>query len=111
MKKTKLDQTLRQITVEATCAPYMLRQSETVISSALTTTAKKLTVTNDRKPAIPRIKVTAATTVEYNGGSFTLNAGEHTLLDIEFPAGTSTLNVKTVSGTGNITITYQEGSL
>ena len=111
VKSSTSSRTLRQITVEATCAPYMLLQTETVISTELTTTALRIPIPNESRPAIPRITVTAQTTVEYNGGSYTLTPGEHTLLDIEFPAGTSYLTAKTVSGTGDITITYQEGSL
>ena len=51
------------------------------------------------------------TVLEWSGNTFTLTAGEHRLLDIEFPEGTKPLTVKTKSGTGTITITYQEGAL
>lgn len=107
----KKDRTLRQITVEATCTPYMLRQAETTLTSALSTTETRIQVLNEFKPAIPRITVTAQTTIGWNGNSFSMNPGSHRLLDIEFPEGLSALTAKTVSGTGTITIVYQEGSL
>lgn len=111
VKKYKRDMTLRQITVEANCAPYQLRQIETVRTESITTAARSLLIPNEFKPAIPRITVTAQTNVVWNGNTFTLNPGTHRLLDIEFPEGVSTLTVKTVSGSGTITIAYQEGSL
>ena len=111
VKKYNRDMTLRQITVEATCAPYQLRQNETTRVESITTVARQLLFPNEFKPAIPKITVTAQTVVVFNGNTFTLNPGSHRLLDIEFPEGVSTLTVNTVSGSGTITITYQEGSL
>jgi len=111
VKSYALDRTLRQITVEATCAPYMLKQAETVINASISTTERSITVKNEFKPALPRITVAADTIIGWNGDTFTLTAGEHVLLDIQFPAGTSTLTAKTVSGTGSISIAYQEGTL
>ena len=111
VKEHAKDKTLRQITVEATCAPYMLKQSETVRTANLTTTELRLQLLNEFKPAVPKITVTAQTTLGWNGGVFTLAPGEHRLLDIELPAGVSTLTAKTTSGTGKITLVYREGSL
>lgn len=105
------DSVLRQITVEAICSPYLLRQTETVIQRSLSTTELKITVPNEFKPSIPRIKVSVETVVGYAGNTFTFAPGEHRALGIEFPAGTSQLTAKTKSGTGTITITYQEGTL
>lgn len=111
VKEHNRDRTLRQITVEAICAPYQLKQAETVITRTVNTTAQVIQVPNECKPAIPRIKVTVETVLEWAGNTFTLTPGEHRLLDIEFPEGTKPLTVKTKSGTGTITITYQEGAL
>ncbi len=111
VKNYKRNKTLRQIEVEAVCAPYMLKQAETVRVENLSTTERQIYVLNEFMPAIPRLKVTAPTVLGFGGNSFSLNAGEHRLLDILLPAGTSILTAKTVSGTGTLTITYQEGSL
>lgn len=104
------DKTLRQITVEAICAPYMLKHSETVRTANLTTTELRLQLLNEDKPAIPKITVTAETTITWNGGVFTLSPGEHRILDIELSEGVNTITAKTTSGTGKITLAYQEGS-
>jgi hypothetical protein len=106
------DKTLRQITVHATCAPYMLKQQPTKVQLAgLTTAYKTLTLVNERMPVVPTITVTAATTLRWNGNTWSLNAGTHKVLDIELQAGKNTLEAKTNSGTGNITVEYQEGAL
>ena len=111
VRSYNLDKTLRQITVEATCAPYMLQQNETLINTDLSTTERTIEIQNDGKPAIPQFTTAVATIIGWNGNTFTLAAGEHRLLDIQFPAGDSVLTAKTVSGTGSLAITYQEGSL
>lgn len=107
----KLDGQLKQITVTATCRPYKLKQQETTVTQGLTTSEKTITLTNDRKPVVPEITVTAETVIQWNGNSYTLSAGTHELLDIVLQEGSNTLKAKVSSGTGSITITYQEGAL
>ena len=112
VKEYKRDQVLRQITVEAVCAPYMLAQFETTLSQSINTTEKAILVVNEFKPAIPTITVTRETVIEWLGNTFTLTAGTHRLLDIVFPENTiELLYAKTTSGTGTIKIVYQEGTL
>lgn len=111
VRKYNVDNQLRQITVEATCRPYMLKQKETVVTAELTTSYRVLTLTNDRKQVVPAIKVTAETTLRWNGTTVTLAPGTHKILDIELQEGKNQLEAKTTSGTGSITVTYQEGSL
>lgn len=107
----KADRLLRQITVKAICRPYKLKQSETTVSSSLTTTNKTLTLNNDRMPVVPTITVTATTVITFAGNSYTINAGTHKLLGIRLTAASQTLQAKTSSGTGTITIKYREGAL
>lgn len=112
VRNYKVDNQLRQITVEATCRPYMLRQQETVAQiSNLTTAYRVLELVNDRKPAIPTITVTAETTLRWNGGTITIAPGTHRILDIELQEGVNRLEAKVTTGTGSITLTYQEGAL
>lgn len=112
VKSYNVDQQLRQITIEAACRPYMLRQQETVVRvSDLSTTYRTLDLVNDRKPAVPTIVVTAETTLRWSGSTITLAPGTHKVLDIELQEGTNKLEARTTSGTGSITLTYQEGAL
>lgn len=111
VKKYKTDNALRQITVEATCQPYMLKQEETRVESALSTSFRSITLTNEAKPAIPSITVPSATTLRWGGSIVELPAGTFRSLDIELQAGENVLEAKLASGTGTIVITYQEGTL
>lgn len=112
VRKYNVDKQLRQITVEAICRPYMLKQKETVVTvSNLSTTYQTLTLVNDRKPAVPTIKITVETTLRWKGSTITLAPGTHKVLDIELQEGKNVLEARTTSGTGSLTVTYQEGSL
>ena len=112
VKSYNVDRQLRQITIEASCRPYMLRQQETVVRvTNLSTTYQTLNLVNDRKPAIPSIVVTAETTLRWKGSTVTLAAGTHKILDIELQEGINKLEARTTTGTGSITLTYQEGAL
>lgn len=111
VKTYSRDMTLRQITVEAVCSPYMLKQLETVRTESLSTTERSIILANECKPVFPQITLTAPSVIGFNGNSFSLNAGTHRLLDIELQAGVNTLTARTTSGSGTITIKYQEGAL
>ena len=109
--KHKADGILHTITVSATCQPFKLWQSETVVSDALTTTYKTLTLRCDRMPTVPTITVTAPTTLVWEGNAYSLNAGTHRLLDIQLTEGANYIQARTTSGTGTIKFVYQEGAL
>ena len=105
----KSDRITHTITITAKVAPYKLKQNVTTVSVALTTAGKTVTLTNDRKSVCPMITCTNDNTmVEFNGNTFTLNAGTHKVLNIMLLQGE---NVLKVSGSGTITFTYQEGAL
>ena len=106
-----VDRTLRQITVEATCQPYKLKQTETSDTTALGTSYKTLTLWNSRRPVIPIITVTTPTTLLWKGASYAIAAGTHKILAIELQEGVNELQAKVASGTGSLTVTYQEGAL
>lgn len=112
VKSYKVDNQLRQITIEATCRPYKLRQQQTrIVVSNLSTTYRTLDLVNDRKPTIPTVTVTVETTLRWNGGTITLAPGTHKILDIELLEGINKLEARVTTGTGGITLTYQEGAL
>ncbi len=111
VKKYNVDRTLRQITVEAICRPYMLKQQPTVVTQGLATTYKTVILQNERKPVVPTITLTAEATLRWNGLTVTLPAGEHKVLDIELQPGENLLEVLAPGGSGRLTVTYQEGSL
>lgn len=109
--KHAADGILHTITVTATCQPYKLRQAETSVSEALTTSYKALSLHSDRMPVVPTITLTAASTLLWKGQTFSLSAGTHRVLDILLTEGENVLQAKTTTGTGEITVTYQRGAL
>lgn len=109
--KYKTDVLLRQITVKATCRPFKYKQEETEVRASLTTSFQTLILENDRKPVVPTINVSAETTLEWEGNTFTLSAGDHRVLGVELLEGENQLRAKVTSGTGSIVVTYQEGAL
>lgn len=111
VSKHKVDGLLRQITVEATCCPYKLKQLETSVSRTLSISYRSIPLPNGRRPVVPTITVTAAATLRWKGNAYSVSAGEHKILDIELTEGDNTLEAKMASGTGSITVVYQEGAL
>lgn len=109
--KHAADGILHTITVVATCQPYKLWQTETELMFSTTTTNRTLTLTNDRMSVVPTITVSVASTLTWKGNSYTLAAGTHKVLDITLDEGSNSLQVKTTTGTGTITIKYQKGAL
>lgn len=105
----KSNKRLRQFVVTAKVRPYKYKLSETVVTFSLSSTAKTVTIKNSRRSVCPVITCTNANTkVVFNGNTFNFNAGQHQDLNIRFVEGNNQL---TVSGTGRITFTYQEGDL
>lgn len=109
--KHAADGILHTITVVATCQPYKLKQTVTEVVADLTTSLRSINLLNDRKPVVPTITITAGTTLQWNGNSFSLSAGTHRVLDIMLVEGVNVLQAKTTTGTGSITVSYQEGAL
>ena len=95
------------ITIYCTADPYRYKQEQTVVEETIDTTGT-ITLTNDRMPSIPTITVDAEMTLTWGDYEVTLSAGEHKLLDLVLEEGDNTISV---SGTGTITFTYQEGAL
>ena len=95
------------ISIECECEPYKYKLQPTVMSVAVNGTAD-ITLTNSRKRAVPSITTTAAMTIAFDGGTWTPSAGTFTIPELELVEG---VNNVTVTGTGNITFTWQEGDL
>ena len=105
----KSNKRFRQFVVVARVRPYKFKQKETIKTFALTATAKTVSVPNSRRSVCPVITCTNDNAViVFNGNTFAFNAGQHQNLNIRFTEG---INQVTISGTGQVTFTYQEGDL
>lgn len=103
------DKKIGKVVIIARVRPYKMKCNPTVVVCQLTGAEQTITLTNGKKPVVPKITCTNANTkVEFGAFEETLNAGTHEFLDIRFTEGK---NILKVSGNGTITITYQEGDL
>lgn len=98
------------ITIECDCEPYKYKLAKTVVTKAVTGT-QTITLTNGRKRAVPEVVITTDTTMRlvYQGVNiWDLGSGSFTLPELELVHGD---NAVTVTGTGTIVFTWQEGDL
>lgn len=103
------DKKLRQFVITAKVHPYKFKQNVTTIKTELTETPKTIILVNDRRSVSPSIYCTDDDTViAFGEGTYNLSAGTHNILDIQLKEGN---NPVTVSGSGTITFSYQEGAL
>ena len=102
------DKNIGQIEITATVDPYKLKQNATVVSVALSSEEQTVVLTNSRMSAIPTANCTGDCVVTFGGAVYTLEAGTHRIHAIRLVEGE---NVLKLSGTGEITFTYQEGAL
>lgn len=102
------DKNIGQIVVTVTVEPYKLKQNATVVFVALSAEEKTVVLANSRMTVVPTIECTGDCTVTFGDAVYTLEAGTHRNPALRLVAGE---NVLKLSGTGEITFTYQEGEL
>lgn len=95
------------VTVTADVFPYKMKRIKTVVSQDVSEECDIICY-NARKSVIPTITTDADFTLKFGNISRSISAGENIVPDIKFVQGE---NMITCIGTGNITFTYQEGSL
>lgn len=110
--KVGLVKMMQTIPVTVDCDPWKYKNSKTAVSrDDLGTAYKQLSLPNESRPVIPSITVAQDTTLLWGSRTINISAGDHILPDIRLAAGSNTLKAKVASGTGSITVTYQEASL
>lgn len=108
----KLDCGRQLLPVEIICDPWKYKNEKTTVSrSDLGTAYKQLSLPNESRPVIPTITVAQDTVLLWGSSTINISAGDHILPAIRLAAGSNTLKAKVASGTGSITVTYQEASL
>ena len=96
------------ISIECDCEPYKYKLAKTVVSVAVAGSATTIKLNNGRKRAVPEITTTASMTIAFDVWSVTRSAGTFVIPELELVEGE---NLVTVTGTGKITFTWQEGDL
>lgn len=112
VKKYNVDKVLRQITVEAICAPYKLKFALSGGTYDITTDPVDINLSNTHRPAVPDFLASVAAEITWQGNKTVINPGTwFRSLDIELPEGNSTITVRAIDTAGTIRILYREGSL
>jgi hypothetical protein len=101
------DKNLHKITVKATVGPYKLKTKQTTVTvPAGESVATKLE--NGRKSVVPTITATENAKIVFDGNTYNLGAGTHTILNIELKYGQNSI---IVTSNSPVRFTYQEGDL
>lgn len=95
------------IVIECDCEPYKYKLQQTIVTATISET-ETVVLTNSRKRAVPEITTTAAMTIAFGDGIWTTSAGTYTIPELELVEGD---NLVTVTGAGEITFAWVEGSL
>ncbi len=98
---------ISKLVLEADCDPYKYHNAVTVHKESITG-EKDFICINDRKTVIPVIDVSSTMEITLNGKTYSLAAGKHKVLNIQFTEGYNRIRCK---GSGYITFTYLEGAL
>ena len=104
------EKNIGNISVEADCEPYKYKLAKTVVSKTVNGTATVVLV-NGRKRAVPEVNITTAGTIriEFQGVNiWDLGSGSFTLPELELVEGDNTVSL---TGTGTVVFTWQEGDL
>lgn len=101
------EKNIGMISMECDCEPYKYKMEKTVVSVAVDGT-QAISLTNGRKRAVPEITTTASMTIAFDDWTVSHSAGTFIIPELELTEGE---NVVTVTGTGTITFTWQEGDL
>lgn len=107
----KCDKKIGTITVDLKLQPWKMKQNETVVSvfGNTITVGKKITLKNAKKPAIVTV-ITDSAKIEFNGYTWTLVRGEHTIPELCLSQGDNEV-VFYANSSSAVIFKYQEGSL
>lgn len=98
-----------EISVAAVCQPWRFANDESVRSTAISSTAATVTLTNNgRRVLTPTIIVSSSATIVFGPNTVTLSAGTSKLPELQMPSGDTSV---TASGSGSIKFLWREAVL
>lgn len=103
----KIEKGVATLPVEVDCEPYRYKDAVTSVTTNVSGT-KTVTYTNSRKSVVPTFTLTAAMGITFGGSTYQVSAGTYSNDSIRFVEGN---NQVTYSGSGAVTVTYQEKRL
>lgn len=107
LEEQRINRARGDITITIDAYPYKLKNQITEVSADVSGSAT-FTCNNLRRSVVPEITASAAMSLVFGTKTFAISSGTSILPELRFVEGD---NVVTVTGAGNITFKYQEGSL
>ena len=102
------DKNIGKIVIDVDAEPWKYKLNETVVAKTISGSGT-VNLLNQRKPVVPSVRATASMTFSFDGNSYAIGANTTTIFpSFELKAGNNSVSV---TGTGTITFTYQEGGL
>lgn len=101
------EKSIGNVSITCDCEPYKYKADVTTVAKAVSGSAT-ITLPNMRKRVVPTITSDASFTFAFGGHTVTHSAGTFMIPTLELVEGNNTV---TVTGTGNVSFTYQEGRL
>lgn len=105
--KWSIDKAMGTFNISIECEPYKYREHETVLQYDINN-SRRILLANDGMITYPTFLSDSGMGIECDGIKCEIEANKETLTEILLYTGINELNV---SGTGHLTIRYQEGSL
>ena len=102
------DKSVGILSLDCNFEPYKYKHDITSISYEVSE-GNTYEFTNGRMKVVPTITLSDAMTITFNGNSYSLGAGSHKILNIQFVEGINTIGVTT--GSGTLSCEYKEGEL
>ena len=110
--QVELVKMMQTIPVTVDCDPWKYKNAKTTVSrSDFDMADTQIALPNESRPVIPTITVAQDTVLLWGGNTINVSAGDHILPAVRLAAGNNILKAKVASGTGSITVTYQEASM
>lgn len=111
IKEYKTAGMLGEIEIKTFCEPYKYKKDKTVVQGPIGVGGSlALNCANTRKKAIPEITVSAAVSITFDGSTYALEAGTHTITNIILVEGSNNMSITGTNGT-TVKFEYQEGAL
>lgn len=103
------EKTIGKLSIECDCEPYKYRTQKTVFKIDVDGTFET-SIPNSRKRVVPEVQVVTDGSIRivYQNNIWDLGSGSYTLPELELVEGN---NPVSVTGTGSVVFTYQEGAL
>ena len=106
VNKVKSNRNKGTIVIDLDAKPYKCKDIEMTVPGSISGREVELTLT--RKPVVPEFVLVSSGTIEFNGETYTMDAGRHREPEIQMGAGTHQM---TITSAGPVKIIYQDGSL